>query len=157
MKRLLAKRAGKLLRGNEGANLLEAAILTPLLLLMTFAIVDFASMLYVHLALQNGVAQASRYAVTGSARAGMSREESIKAVMREATPTLTLADAAFSFSNLPPGGAGWVGGLGGPDAIDKVRITYTWNVLTPIMRPFFTNGQLNFVVESAMRNESRFE
>ena len=157
MKRLLAKRAGKLLRDTEGANLFEAAILTPLLLLMTFAIVDFASMLYVHLALQNGVAQASRYAVTGNARAGLSREDSIKAVMREATPTLTLTDAAFSFSNLPPGGAGWAGGLGGPNAIDKVRITYTWNVLTPIMRPFFTNGQLNFVVESAMRNESRFQ
>jgi Flp pilus assembly protein TadG len=146
-------------RAAEGANLLEAAVITPLLLLMTFAIVDFAAMLYVHLALQNGVAQASRYAVTGNARPGMNREQSIKVVMREATPSLTLNDGAFSFSNLPPGGNAWVGGLGGPNAIDKVRITYTWTVLTPVLRPFFsrTNGQMNFVVESAMRNESRFQ
>jgi Flp pilus assembly protein TadG len=157
MKRRLSRRLVRGLRDCEGANLLEAAILTPLLLLMTFAIVDFASMLYVHLALQNGVAQASRYAVTGNARAGMTREESIKAVMREATPSLALTDAAFSFSNLPPGGGGWIGGLGGPNAIDKVRVTYTWNVMTPVLRPFFTNGRMNFVVESAMRNESRFE
>ena len=157
--RLLQSRLVRRLRNNEGANLLEAAILTPLLLLMTFAIVDFSAMLYVHLALQNGVAQASRYAVTGSAMPGMSREESIKSVMREATPTLTLADSAFSFSNLPPGGSAWAGGLGGANAIDKVRITYSWSILTPVLRPFFTrtNGQMNFVVESAMRNESLFE
>jgi hypothetical protein len=111
-------------------------------------------MLYVHLALQNGVAQASRYAVTGNSMGGMTREESIKAVMRQATPTLTLSDGAFSFSNLPPGAGGWVNGLGGANAIDKVRINYTWTIMTPVMRPFFANGQINFIVESAMRNES---
>jgi hypothetical protein len=151
-----ASRIRNVFRDTDGGNLLEGAIITPLLLLLTFAIVDFSAMLYVHLALQNGVAQASRYAVTGNVRPGMTREQSIKAVMREATPTLTLTDGAFSFSNLPPGGAGWVGGLGGPNAIDKVRITYTWTILTPVLRPFFsqTNGRMNFIVESAMRNES---
>ena len=155
MKRI-ASRIRNVGRDAEGGNLLEGAIITPLLLLLTFAIVDFSAMLYVHLALQNGVAQASRYAVTGNVRPGMTREQSIKAVMREATPTLTLTDGAFSFSNLPPGGGGWVGGLGGANAIDKVRITYTWTILTPVLRPFFsqTNGQLIFTVESAMRNES---
>ena len=108
MKRI-ASRIRNVGRDAEGGNLLEGAIITPLLLLLTFAIVDFSAMLYVHLALQNGVAQASRYAVTGNVRPGMTREQSIKAVMREATPTLTLTDGAFSFSNLPPGGAGWVG------------------------------------------------
>lgn len=157
MRRALAQRLARRLRDTEGANLLEAAIITPLLLLMTFAIVDFSAMLYVHLALQNGVAQASRYAVTGNARAGMTREESIKAVMREATPTLTLDDGAFTFTNLPPGSNNWAGGLGGPNCIDKVRINYNWQIMTPVMRPFFANGQMNFVVESAMRNESRFQ
>jgi hypothetical protein len=152
----IALRFRRGVRDTKGGNLLEAAIITPLLLLLTFGIVDFGAMLYVHLALQNGVAQASRYAVTGNVRPGMTREQSIKAVMREATPSLTLDDGAFSFSNLPPGGAGWVGGLGGANAIDKVRITYTWTILTPVLRPFFsrTNGQLVFTVESAMRNES---
>jgi Flp pilus assembly protein TadG len=157
MTRALAQRIARRLRADDGANLLEAAIITPLLLFMTFAIVDFAAMLYVHLALQNGVAQASRYAVTGNARPGMTREESIKAVMREATPTLTLDDGAFTFTNLPPGSSSWAGGLGGPNCIDKVRISYNWQVMTPVMRPFFANGQMSFVVESAMRNESRFQ
>ena len=28
--------------------------------------------------------------------------------------------------------------------------------MTPLIRPFFTNGQLNIHVESAMKNEERF-
>ena len=56
------------LRGDSGQSLLEAAFITPLLLLLTFAIVDFAALLYVHLALQNGVSQASRYGVTAPGR-----------------------------------------------------------------------------------------
>ena len=45
-----------------GSTLLEAAIITPLLLLLTFSIVDFGSMFYVYLALENGVSQATRFA-----------------------------------------------------------------------------------------------
>ena len=42
----------------SGQSMLEAAFITPLLLLLTFAIVDFSALLYVHLALENGVSQA---------------------------------------------------------------------------------------------------
>ena len=45
--------------------MLEAAIITPLLLLLTFSIVDFGALFYVYLALENGVSQATRYGVTG--------------------------------------------------------------------------------------------
>jgi Flp pilus assembly protein TadG len=126
------------------------------LLLLTFAIVDFASMFYIYLALQNGVSQASRYGVTGNQVAGMSRETSIKQAMRAATPTLAIADAAFSFSHLPAGGATWLNGVGGPNDIDKVRVTYSWTLLTPLVRPFFPDGRISLVVESSMKNESRF-
>ena len=44
---------------------MEAAIITPLLLLLTFSIVDFAAIFYAYLALEHGVSQATRYAVTG--------------------------------------------------------------------------------------------
>ena len=49
----------------RGANLVEAAVVTPLLLLLTLAIVDFSSMFYAYLALEHGVSQATRFAVTG--------------------------------------------------------------------------------------------
>jgi hypothetical protein len=151
-------------RDTRGTNLLEAAIITPLLIVLTFGIVDFASLFYVYLALENGVAQASRYGVTGNQMTdpanpsqNLSRQDSIKTAMRQATPTLTLADSAFSFSHMPVGGSSWVGGPGGPGDIDRVTIDYNWDILTPIMRPFFPGGQIHFTVDSAMKNEGRFQ
>lgn len=151
------------LADSTGANLLEAALVTPLLLLLTFSIIDFGVIFYVYLALENGVSQATRYAVTGNQMDDpdnpgepLGREDSIKAAMREATPTLTIEDQAFSFSHMAPGGA-WVGGAGGPSDIEKVTVTYTWTPFTPLIRPFFENGELHLTVESAMKNEGRFD
>ena len=145
------------LKDATGATLLEAAIITPLLLLLTFSIADFGGLFYAYLALENGVSQATRFAVTGNTMGSLSREDSIKAAMRSATPTLTIPDGAFSFANMPVGGTGWVGGTGGPGAIEKVTITYTWPLMTPLLRPFFTGGALTMKVESMMKNESRFK
>ena len=143
-------------RTESGTSLVEAALITPLLLLLTFAIVDFATLFYLHLALENGVSQASRYGVTGNQAAGMSRQESIKQAMRQATPTLTIGDSCFTFSHLRPGQATWEAGVGGPNDIDKVTVNYSWTLLTPLVRPFFAGGQINLVVEAAMKNEARF-
>ena len=81
----------------------------------------------------------------------------MKTAMRQATPTLTLADSAFSFSHMAPTGGAWIGGTGGPGDIEKLTIDYTWDILTPLLRPFFTGGQIHFTVASAMKNESRFQ
>jgi hypothetical protein len=152
------------LKDVTGATLIEAAIVTPLLLLLTFSIADFGSLFYVYLALENGVSQATRYAVTGNlmddpAHPGskLSRPDTIKAAMRSATPTLNIPDAAFSFQHMPRGGTTWVGGTGGPDEIEKVTINYDWALLTPLLRPFFAGGKLTFAVESTMKNEGRFQ
>jgi Flp pilus assembly protein TadG len=164
MARHFSIRLRKLFRHCAGTNMIEAAIVTPLLLLMTFSIVDFASIFYVYLALENGVSQASRYGVTGNlmndpSNPGnqLSRTGSIEAAMRQATPTLTIDDSAFSFSHISPGGTAWVAGTGGSGDIEKVTVDYTWNILTPLLKPFFTNGQVHFTVESSMKNEARFQ
>jgi len=150
--------------GDAGTNLVEAAIITPLLLLLTFSVVDFGTMFYVYLALENGVSQATRFAVTGNLAPDpnnpsqtLSRTDSIIAAMRDATPTLTIPTNAFTFSHLPQGAAGWVGGTGGPGDVEKVAVDYTWTMMTPLMRPFFASGQIQLHVESAMKNEGRFQ
>ena len=145
----------------KGANLVEAAIVTPLLLLLTLAIVDFSAMFYGYLALEHGVSQATRLAITGSTMldgggAAMSRVDSIKYRMRQTTPTLTIPDAAFSFSFMAPGASSWSGGLGGPGDVGRVTVDYTWQFMTPLVRPFFTGGQVNLRVQSTMRNEAVF-
>jgi Flp pilus assembly protein TadG len=157
MPRFVSRNAAGRLKDPKGASLVETAFLLPLLLLLTFAIMDFATILFVHLALQNGASQATRYGVTGNVMGGFTREASIKQAMRDATPTLTLPDNVFTFSHLNPGGGTWVGGTGGPGTIEKVTVDYTWTLMTPLLRPFFTNGQIHFTVESTMKNESLFQ
>ena len=144
-------------RTERGTSLVEAAFVIPLLLLLTFSMVDFGVLFYAYLALENGVSQASRYGVTGNQGGGLSREQSIKQAMRQATPTLTIDDGAFKFSHLRPGQGTWDAGIGGPNDIDKVTVNYSWPLMTPLMRPFFTNGRATLTVESAMKNEARFQ
>jgi Flp pilus assembly protein TadG len=144
--------------------MVEAAIMTPLLLLVTFSIVDFAAMFYVHLTLESAVSQATRYAVTGrtledpsAPGSPLDRAATIRLAMRRAAPTLTVADSAFEFSHMTPGGASWVAGVGGPGDIERVTVRYTWTFFTPTVRYFFPDGRLNLRAESMMKNESRFQ
>lgn len=137
---------------STGQSLVEAALATPLLLLLTFAIIDFGLIFYVNLALENGVSQAVRYGITGQSITGLSREESIKKVMRQATPTLTIDDGAFEFSHRSAGA--WVAGTGGPGDVERLRVTYDHQVF--VLRPLFTGGLVRMRVESSMKNEDRF-
>ena len=164
MLRDIGRRGWRRLADGRGNTLVEAAIVTPLMILLTFAIVDFASLFYVYLALENGVSQATRFAVTGNQLPDpdnpgqqLSRTASIMATMRDATPTLTIPTNAFTFSHMPEGAAGWVGGTGGPGDVEKVAVDYTWTMMTPLIRPFFSGGQIQMHVESAMKNEARFQ
>lgn len=156
MKRDLSHRLFRRLSASEGTNMIEAAIITPLLLIVSFAIVDFAVLLYVHLALANGVSLATRYGVPGNTMGGLSRENSMRAAMRDNTPTLTLDDAAFTFSHMAAGGGPWIAGAGGPDDVEKLRVDYTYQLMTPFLKPLFPNGEITFRAESAMKNEGLF-
>lgn len=156
MKRNFLHRVVKRLSDSKGTNMIEAAIITPLLLIVSFATMDFAIMLYVHLALANGVSQATRYIVPGTMMPGLSREGTIRAAMRDNTPTITLDDAAFTFSHMSAGGGSWVAGTGGPNDVEKLTVEYTYELITPFLKPLFPGGHINFRVESAMKNEGLF-
>lgn len=145
------------MRDAKGVNIIEAAIVMSLLLLVCFSVAEYATIFYVNLALQNGVSQATRFGVTGAVLPGQSRSESIRSAMRQATPTLTIPDSAFTFSHLPEGASSWMSGTGGENSVEKVTVDYVWPVMTPMMRPFFTNDEVHFRVESAMKNEGDIE
>ena len=158
---LEGSRSGQIVRlprwkSSRGSNLVEMAAVIPLLLLFTFAIMDFATLFYVYLSLENGVSQATRYAVTGQVMNDpanpaqtLPRDQSIKLAMRNATPTLAIPDSAFSFYDITQNAAG----SGGPNDIIRVSVQYIYVPMTPLIRPFFTNGQITFTVSSTMKNE----
>ena len=154
----------KSLGGCDGSNMIEAALVTPLVLILTLGIIDFASMFYTYLALENGVSQATRFAITGNDMddpdnpgTPLPREAAIRAALEDATPAINMDYVSISYSHMTPGSSSWTGGAGGPGDIGKVSVAYTWTPLTPILRPLLTNGQLTVHVESAMKNESRWE
>ena len=159
----MAPRVVKRLGNAKGATLIEAALITPLFLLLTFSIVDFGGLFYAYL-LENGVSLASRYGVTGRqlddpANPGtpLNHQESLKLAMRQGTPTLTIPDSAFSFAHRAPGGGAWINGTGGPGDLERVSVDYTWRFFTPIVGAFFPNGEVNLRVDSAMKNEASLQ
>ena len=132
----------RLIKDCSGANIIEAAVVTPLLFMLTFGIIDFAALFYTYVALENGVSQATRYAITGNLMddpdnpgGQLSREGTIMTAMRQATPTLILGDEVFTFTHMAPGSGSWSGGTGGPSDIGRVTVAYTWSPPTPILRP----------------------
>jgi Flp pilus assembly protein TadG len=152
------------LRDCDGNSMIEAAMVTPLLLILTFGIIDFASMFYTYLALEHGVSQATRFAITGAEMddpdnpgTPLPREAAIRIALENAMPTIDINQVSISYSHMTPGSSSWTGGAGGPGDIGKVSVAYTWTPLTPILTPLLTNGQLSVQVESAMKNESRWE
>jgi Flp pilus assembly protein TadG len=154
----------KFIRDCRGNSMLEAAIVTPLLLVLTFGIVDFAMMFHIYVSMESGVSQATRYAVTGATKEDpdnpgiqMGREGTIKAVMKEASPSLDVDAMTFSFSHMAPGGSSWSSGAGGPGDISKVSVHYDWTPVTPILPHFLTGGKMSMTVESAMKLEPKWE
>jgi hypothetical protein len=153
MARLTRRPLDRRLGDSTGQALIESAIIAPLLLFVTFGVVDFGWLFYSNLALESGVSQAVRYAVTGRVRDGLSREASIKAVMREAAPGLSIEDDDFHFSHLVDGA--WVDGVGAPGEVEKLTVTYSHHIL--VFTPFFRDSAIDLRVEAAMKNEERFE
>ena len=142
-------------RNEDGSNVVEGALVLPLILSLLCGLMDFSGFLYTRMALQNGVSQATRFAITRNTLSSFSREDSIKSILRENTPRLTINDQDISFSHQLPGGTSWLNGSGPPESIERLVVTYHWRVMTPIMERFFPPGGVAIRVESAMKNESQ--
>src|SRR5882724_11181092 len=133
-------------RSSYGTALAETGIIITLLIPLTFAVLDFAGILYAF--------QATRFAVTGNygtdaSGAALPRDASIRQAMRAATPGFQIADDAFTFYNVSKG----TPDTGGPNDIIRVTVAYDWQLLTPFLRPFFDGGYVTVRVASTMRNE----
>ena len=125
---------------------------------MIFVIFDFSLLFYAYQSMEYGISQATRYGITGQQRADplspgnyLTRDESIKLVMRESNPLIVLGDSSFTFEHLS--GATWTAGSGGSGEIARVTITYNWRPITPLIGALFTGGEIPLRVSSTMKNE----
>jgi hypothetical protein len=142
----------------EGQSLVEAAMVLPIVILLIFAIVEFSILFYVYQSMENGISLATRYGITGQQRKDplnlnnyLSREDSIKLVMREWNQIIVLDDSSFAFEHL--NGTSWIAGSGGPNEITRVTVNYNWRPTTPLIGVLFTGGKISLRVSSTMLNE----
>jgi TadE-like protein len=138
-------------RRTDGANLVEAALILPPILFVIFGLMEFAGILYAKMALQNGVSQASRFAITRSVLPGKTRKQSIIETLQRETPTLTIDPNTVSFHHLE--GGAWVPDEGPADSIERLTVVYEWDFMTPFVDKFFPSETFTITVESAMKNE----
>jgi len=141
-------------RPTRGQALVETAIGIVLLMLLTFSVVDAAMLFFAYLTLQNGVTAASRFGVTGQDPNDddhpTRHEDSIKRVMRDATPGLTLENGEFTFYNITTQSSG----TGGPNDIIQVTVTHPLSLISPMVWPLVGNGgAITLRVSATMRNE----
>jgi len=123
-------------------------------MLLTFSVIDAAMLFFAYLTLQNGVTAAARFAVTGQdpndSDHPTRHEDSIKRVMRNATPGLTLADSEFFFYDITTQSPG----AGGPKDIIQVTVAHPWSLISPMVWPLVGNGGvITLRVSAMMRNE----
>jgi Flp pilus assembly protein TadG len=136
---------------SRGQALIETAVTVLLLVLTTFTIFDFARFFWAVLAVQNGVAQGTRFAVTNRELGELDRDESIRRAIREATPGFTIADDDIIFFNVS---AGATGSSGNPGDTIRVTVEQDFRFLTPVLAEVFGDGgELRFAASSTMRNE----
>lgn len=149
----------------NGQTTVEFALAALLFFSMLFAIVDFAFLFYVNLTMQHAVREGTRYAVTGQSTLGPDRRSALIQKIKDSSNGLydknlhvpkdpeisVITPSKVSFTNYT--GTPTTGDPGKPNDMIIVSLTYTWHLLTPILRPFFPGGNYTFTVKSTMANE----
>lgn len=150
----------------KGQATVEFALTALVLFLVLFALIDFSIMFFVNLTMQHAVREGARYAVTGQGKNGADRRKNMVDKISDSSyglyeknagsrkdPEIRLISYPDSgaFSNYT--GSEIHGDTGEPSQVIMVQLAYSWPLLTPIIRPFFDNGQYSFVVRTTMKHE----
>lgn len=154
-------------KNREGATAIEFALVAPLLFLLIFGTIEYGIIMFVSSVVEGGTANAARMAKTGVGRSTDSNPEARAAQDRERIENLILERGGnlLDRDNLEvimtpasvetganPDGLNTVGGAG---EMVTYTSTYTWNVLTPIMRQFLGDdeGQIRLRAVTVVYNE----
>ena len=139
----------RLLRSERGAELIEMAIVTPVLLLLVFGIVDFGFLFQRYVVLTNAAVEGARVAsLPGYSLAdGQTR---VTTYVANALPAGVVATPVAILVTVPgPGGTNW------PAVEVTVTHVYTLQYVAPIMRLVggTTAGTVTLRARSTMRRQ----
>jgi Flp pilus assembly protein TadG len=169
-------------RENSGAAAAEFAMIAPIFLLVTFAILETSMVFFANMILDNAVMDSGRLIRTGQAQNGNMTQADFRSavcdqvkIMLSCDPDKLLVDvrsfANFSASAFPPaldaagnlnpnlnayqpGGSSDVAG----SSIVLVRVFYKWQLYTPLFAQYFENmgkgsGMRLIAFSTAFKNE----
>lgn len=156
----------------RGQATVEFALAALVFFSLLFAVMDLGILFYVNLTMQHAVREGTRYAVTGrhdlDPGGGVDRRAALiqkiknqsmglydKNLYPRKDPTIKVIDTSKTFNNYTSG----ILQTGNPGKVDEtivVSLTYTWPLLTPLLKPFFKNGKYTFTARSTMKNEPVF-
>jgi Flp pilus assembly protein TadG len=143
----------KALASEDGVTLIEFVPVLMIFLLLTFAIFDFGHLFYVELEVQTALQEAARYGSTGNhlpnpadPTTNLSRVQSIINTFESDAPGITVTSITVSSLN---GGST----AGGPGDLLTVSATITMPVMTPLIAPFFHDGQYSYTATTTVMNE----
>ena len=137
----------RLRRSQSGSGLVEFGVVFPLLMIVFLGIFEFSRHFYTRLTIRHAVAEATRFAVTGTVLTDpntgtpLSRVESIKRVITEAASQLSVDVNNISIAD------------GGPEQIVQVSVTFNYVYALPYMDHL---APVDFTISTAMRNEPYF-
>lgn len=154
------KGAGK----SKGTTAVEFALVLPLFILLILGIIDFGFYFFVQHTVQYATREGTRLALTG----GRLTDNKGNFLSREASIVNTIKDRAslavdpeklniniFQVGSdyTDPGNWNQQINAGSPGAYMRVRTTYTYEFLTPLIGVFFPGGNILVQAESTYRNE----
>lgn len=157
----------KLAKRQKGVAVVEFALTAILFLTVVFAIIDFSYLFWSNLTMQHAVREGARYAITGQSDldlepTGTAQDRCDAAVEKIRTQSMGVFErisptVVFStVTGFDPPAITPVPGNSCAAATQIIVITVngTLPLLTPFVRPFFTDGNYAFSVSTAMRNEA---
>jgi hypothetical protein len=157
------KPQGRIGRMNRGNTAVEFALTLPVFMLLIVGIIEFGWLFFMQHTLQHATREGTRLAlVGGQISAGgnlLSREESILRTIREKAPSAMnlneLQIAIYPVSDTYGDPTGWSNTLdaGTSGQFMRVRTMYNHTFITPMIRVFFTGGDMLIQAESTYRNE----
>jgi Flp pilus assembly protein TadG len=124
-------------RRPHGQELLEFALILPVLVLLLFGIIDMGRVVYYYSALQNAVREGARYGIVDPARTanidGVVRSKAIGLIPAELTQVAITNDNA--------------------NHTLAVRYRYRFVPVTPLIGAFFPGGQATITASTTMYHE----
>lgn len=139
--------------GERGSAFVEFALVSPLLLLLMFGVLDFGRLFFTQLTLQHALREAGRFAVTGNhlpnagGSTNMSRIASIKQVAQQSAAGLDLT--AIQIHSVKGG----TNNAGGPSDTVTISLTTNLKLLTPLVATFFPQGASKITASTTFKNE----